>query len=521
RDIVASLALHDSVIVDVEASSLATLTWKYPGCVGSGRAMLSLPSIATTSDMVGLSVAFSCTHNNAMLMHLIMSMVQPLTATDASMSSYHLCWFHSCHAYKKFHHRRLSYCGGWGGQHPNSLTRFLCWSFAIVWTSFLNSMKPCPECEASLLTAISDPSGRRPCRKGSQLVTDEKHQQQQDLVSLRGGELGDGLGALGDGVLGELPGEDEADGGLDLAGRDGGLLVVARELGGLGGQLLEDVVDEGVHDGHGLGGDADVGVHLLQHLEDILYVSTLFFPFFRPRFPPSPPPSLPALDLPAGSRFSALGFFPAGAFSAFSAAAGSSSTGFFAAGFFSALGAIGSDARIGWGEVRRRGARRGGVCCWFGLVGEEAPWTPLPLIPSRENTLGRAIFPLPSIETTSDMVGLSIAFSCTHNNAMLMHRIISSVQPFVANDTSTMMISRISTPKLNTSDFAEKRPWEAYSGAIFAIPISEILGFISESKRILLALTSLCITRNRECLCKYRSPCAIPSIITSRLSQFS
>uniref|UniRef100_A0A453MV66 Uncharacterized protein n=1 Tax=Aegilops tauschii subsp. strangulata TaxID=200361 RepID=A0A453MV66_AEGTS len=86
---------------------------------------------------------------------------------------------------------------------------------------------------------------------------------------LRRGELGDGLGALGDGVLGELAGEDEADGGLDLPRRDGGLLVVAGQLGGLAGELLEDVVDEGVHDGHGLGGDADVGVHLLEHLEDV------------------------------------------------------------------------------------------------------------------------------------------------------------------------------------------------------------------------------------------------------------
>jgi hypothetical protein len=90
-----------------------------------------------------------------------------------------------------------------------------------------------------------------------------------ERASLGGGELGDGLGALRDGVLGELAGEHEAHGGLDLAGRDGGLLVVARELGGLTGQLLEDVVDEGVHDGHGLGGDADVRVHLLQHLEDV------------------------------------------------------------------------------------------------------------------------------------------------------------------------------------------------------------------------------------------------------------
>jgi hypothetical protein len=70
-------------------------------------------------------------------------------------------------------------------------------------------------------------------------------------------------------VLGELPGEDKADGGLDLAGGDSGLLVVAGELGGLAGELLEDVVDEGVHDGHGLGGDADVRVHLLEHLEDV------------------------------------------------------------------------------------------------------------------------------------------------------------------------------------------------------------------------------------------------------------
>jgi hypothetical protein len=86
---------------------------------------------------------------------------------------------------------------------------------------------------------------------------------------LRRGELRNGLSALGDGVLGELAGEDEAHRGLDLAGGDGGLLVVARQLGGLGRELLEDVVDEGVHDGHGLGRDADVGVHLLQHLEDV------------------------------------------------------------------------------------------------------------------------------------------------------------------------------------------------------------------------------------------------------------
>ena len=50
---------------------------------------------------------------------------------------------------------------------------------------------------------------------------------------LGGGELGDSLGTLRHGVLGELAGEHEADGRLDLAGRERGLLVVGGELAGL------------------------------------------------------------------------------------------------------------------------------------------------------------------------------------------------------------------------------------------------------------------------------------------------
>ena len=86
---------------------------------------------------------------------------------------------------------------------------------------------------------------------------------------LSGGELGDGLGALTHSVLSELSGEHEADGGLDLPGGEGGLLVVLGELAGLSGDALEDVVDEGVHDGHALLGDASVGVDLLEHLVDV------------------------------------------------------------------------------------------------------------------------------------------------------------------------------------------------------------------------------------------------------------
>jgi hypothetical protein len=89
----------------------------------------------------------------------------------------------------------------------------------------------------------------------------------QDLVG--GRELGDSLGALRDGVLGELTGEHEPDRSLNLSGGESGLLVVLGKLSGLSGNALEDVVDEGVHDGHALLGDASVGVDLLQDLVDV------------------------------------------------------------------------------------------------------------------------------------------------------------------------------------------------------------------------------------------------------------
>jgi len=86
---------------------------------------------------------------------------------------------------------------------------------------------------------------------------------------LGAGVLGDSLGALRHGVLGQLTGEEEPHSGLDLPGGDGGPLVVVGQAGGLSGNPLEDVVDKGVHDAHGLGGDAGVGVHLLQDLVDV------------------------------------------------------------------------------------------------------------------------------------------------------------------------------------------------------------------------------------------------------------
>ena len=98
------------------------------------------------------------------------------------------------------------------------------------------------------------------------------------LVDLLGaGVLGDGLGTFRDGVLGQFTGQQKPDGGLDLPGGDGGPLVVVGQTGSLGSDTFEDVVDEGVHDAHGLGGDTGIGVDLLQHLVDVDGVGFLAF----------------------------------------------------------------------------------------------------------------------------------------------------------------------------------------------------------------------------------------------------
>jgi len=70
-------------------------------------------------------------------------------------------------------------------------------------------------------------------------------------------------------VTGQLAGEEELDGGLDFPGREGSSLVESDQLGGLERDSVEGVVDEGVHDVHGLLGDTDVGVDLLEDLVDV------------------------------------------------------------------------------------------------------------------------------------------------------------------------------------------------------------------------------------------------------------
>ena len=70
-------------------------------------------------------------------------------------------------------------------------------------------------------------------------------------------------------MLGKFTRKEKADSSLDLATGKGGLLVVSGKAGSLKSKALEDIVDEGVQDGHTSLGDSSVWVNLLQHLVDV------------------------------------------------------------------------------------------------------------------------------------------------------------------------------------------------------------------------------------------------------------
>ena len=86
---------------------------------------------------------------------------------------------------------------------------------------------------------------------------------------LGAGVFGDSLGTFRDGMFGQFTGQQKPDGSLDLPGGDGGSLVVVSKTGSFSSDTFEDIVDEGVHDAHGLGGDTSVGVDLFQDLVDV------------------------------------------------------------------------------------------------------------------------------------------------------------------------------------------------------------------------------------------------------------
>ena len=86
---------------------------------------------------------------------------------------------------------------------------------------------------------------------------------------LRAGVLGDSLGAFRDSMFGQFTREEEPDSSLDLPGGDGGPLVVVGQAGSFSSDTFKDIVDEGVHDAHGLGGHTGIRVDLFQDLVDV------------------------------------------------------------------------------------------------------------------------------------------------------------------------------------------------------------------------------------------------------------
>lgn len=81
--------------------------------------------------------------------------------------------------------------------------------------------------------------------------------------------LGHSLGSFTHSVLGQLAGKKQPDSCLYFPRRDGRTLVVVSQTRSFGGDPLENVVDEAVHDAHGFRGNSRIGMDLLQHLVNV------------------------------------------------------------------------------------------------------------------------------------------------------------------------------------------------------------------------------------------------------------
>ena len=81
--------------------------------------------------------------------------------------------------------------------------------------------------------------------------------------------FGDSFSSFRNSVSSEFSGEDELDSRLNLSGWKSSSLVESDEFGSFSGDSVEGIVDEGVHDVHGLLWDSDVGVHLLEDFVDV------------------------------------------------------------------------------------------------------------------------------------------------------------------------------------------------------------------------------------------------------------
>ena len=97
-------------------------------------------------------------------------------------------------------------------------------------------------------------------------------------------EIGDGLGALVDGMLGELSWEDQAHSCLKLGSWQGLLLVFGRELTSFFGEPFEHLVHELIEEVDGVLWDPVLRRHLLEYAIDVAlepFPSIFAFAVFR------------------------------------------------------------------------------------------------------------------------------------------------------------------------------------------------------------------------------------------------
>ena len=92
---------------------------------------------------------------------------------------------------------------------------------------------------------------------------------------LGAGVLGYRFCAFGDGVFGELTGQEKTNRSLDFAAGDRRTSVVVGETRSFRSDAFENVVDERIHDAHGLARYSSVGVDLLEHFVNVDAVAFL------------------------------------------------------------------------------------------------------------------------------------------------------------------------------------------------------------------------------------------------------
>ena len=70
-------------------------------------------------------------------------------------------------------------------------------------------------------------------------------------------------------MLGKLTREEKLDGRLDFPGGESAFSVVSYQLGGLGGESVESVINKGVHNVHSLLADSNFRMDLLEDFVDV------------------------------------------------------------------------------------------------------------------------------------------------------------------------------------------------------------------------------------------------------------